>query len=198
MSFANDKTVIGLTGGIACGKSSALQIFKDLGWGTLSTDRIVADLISTNESVIEKLSIRWGRAVLSVNNEVVKGSIADIIFNDEEERGWLEELLHPLVRSTWTRCVESSGAKHLVVEIPLLFEKKLQSLFTYTLSLQCSKNVQIQRLCDRGLTNGQSNARIKAQLPMDMKSQLADIVLLGENSLSFLKRQICIFHARVT
>ena len=117
MSFANDKTVIGLTGGIACGKSSALQIFKDLGWDTLSTDRIVADLISTNESVIEKLSIRWGKTVFSVNNEVVKGSIADIIFNDEEERGWLEELLHPLVRSTWTRSVESSGAKHLVVEI---------------------------------------------------------------------------------
>ena len=82
MSFANDKTVIGLTGGIACGKSSALQIFKDLGWDTLSTDRIVADLISTNESVIEKLSIRWGKTVFSVNNEVVKGSIADIIFND--------------------------------------------------------------------------------------------------------------------
>ena len=80
----------------------------------------------------------------------------------------------------------------------ILFEKKLEHLFQITVCVQCEKKTQLKRLFDRGLTKAQSNARIDAQLPMGQKSQLADIVLLGENSLSFLKRQICIFHARFT
>jgi dephospho-CoA kinase len=198
MSFASDKTVIGLTGGIACGKSSALKIFQELGWQTLSTDRIAATVIAEDQIIIEKLRSRWGGQVFSSSQVVIKSKIAEIVFNDKGERDWLEGILHPIIRSTWIQTVESSKSKFWVVEIPLLFEKNLQSFFDYTISLQCSENVQKKRLYDRGLTKGESNARMESQLPMDLKSQLADIVLLGENSLSFLKRQICIFHARVT
>lgn len=198
MSFVSEKTVIGLTGSIACGKSTALQIFGELGWETISTDALVASLLNSDKEVINEIKDRWGESIFSKKDGLNKAVISEIIFGEEKEKAWLEDLLHPRVRSQWMRLVEGSGSRKVVLEIPLLFEKNLQDFFTYTISVQCSKKVQLQRLIDRGLTKAQSTARIEAQLSMGKKSQLADIILLGENSLSFLKRQIRIFHARVT
>lgn len=197
MTIQSKKLLVGLTGGIACGKSTALGILGQLGWQTISTDAIVADLLQNDYSLKKALKTKWGPAVFD-DDEINKKKISEIIFNDQEARTWLENLLHPLVREIWKKEVVNSEEKNVVVEIPLLFEKKLEHLFQITVCVQCEKKTQLKRLFDRGLTKAQSNARIDAQLPMGQKSQLADIVLLGENSLSFLKRQICIFHARVT
>jgi dephospho-CoA kinase len=86
----------------------------------------------------------------------------------------------------------------VVVEIPLLFEKGLQNFFEITVCLISEKNIQLQRLHDRGLTNAQSNARIESQMCLSDKMHQADIVMLGDNSLSFLKQQIDYFLASVT
>ena len=174
-----------------------MGILGQLGWKTISTDAIVADLLQNDYSLKKALKTKWGPVVFD-DDEINKKKISEIIFNDQEARTWLENLLHPLVREIWKKEVVNSEEKNVVVEIPLLFEKKLEHLFQITVCVQCEKKTQLKRLFDRGLTKAQSNARIDAQLPMGQKSQLADIVLLGENSLSFLKRQICIFHARVT
>ena len=196
MTIQSKKLLVGLTGGIACGKSTALGILGQLGWQTISTDAIVADLLQNDYSLKKALKTKWGPRVFD-DDEINKKKISEIIFNDQEARTWLENLLHPLVREIWKKEVVNSEEKNVVVEIPLLFEKKLEHLFQITVCVQCEKKTQLKRLFDRGLTKAQSNARIDAQLPMGQKSQLADIVLLGENSLSFLKRQICIFHGRV-
>ncbi|NBU87258.1 MAG: dephospho-CoA kinase, partial [Verrucomicrobia bacterium] len=111
---------------------------------------------------------------------------------------WLENLLHPLVRENWKRQVANSEEKNVAVEIPLLFEKKLEHLFQITICVQCQKKTQLRRLFDRGLTKAQSNARIDSQMSLTEKIRLADIVLLGDHSLLFLKQQIEYFHANNT
>ena len=191
------KLVVGLSGGIACGKSSALKIFRELGCDGISTDRITSGILENNDSVKRSIGDKWGRHVL-INNQIDKPKIAEIIFNSVPERIWLEELLHPLVRKVWTSRVKASNETTVVVEIPLLFEKSLQNFFEITVCMISEKNIQLQRLHDRGLTNVQSNARIESQMCLTEKMHLADIVMLGDNSLSFLKQQIDYFLASVT
>jgi dephospho-CoA kinase len=197
MISRSKKLVVGLSGGIACGKSSALKIFRELGCDGISTDRITSGILENNDSVKRSIGDKWGRDVL-INNQIDKPKIAEIIFNSVPERIWLEELLHPLVRKVWTSRVKASNKTTVVVEIPLLFEKSLQNFFEITVCLIGEKNIQLQRLHDRGLTNVQSNARIESQMRLTEKMQLADIVMLGDNSLSFLKQQIDYFLASVT
>jgi dephospho-CoA kinase len=197
MISRSKKLVVGLSGGIACGKSSALKIFRELGCDGISTDRITSGILENNDSVKRSIGDKWGRDVL-INNQIDKPKIAEIIFNSVPERIWLEELLHPLVRKVWISRVKASNKTTVVVEIPLLFEKSLQNFFEITVCLIGEKNIQLQRLHDRGLTNVQSNARIESQMRLTEKMQLADIVMLGDNSLSFLKQQIDYFLASVT
>jgi dephospho-CoA kinase len=197
MISRSKKLVVGLSGGIACGKSSALKIFRELGCDGISTDRITSGILENNDSVKRSIGDKWGRDVF-INNQIDKPKIAEIIFNSVPERIWLEELLHPLVRKVWTSRVKASNKTTVVVEIPLLFEKSLQNFFEITVCLISEKNIQLQRLHDRGLTNVQSNARIESQLCLTEKMHLANIVMLGDNSLSFLKQQIDYFLASVT
>jgi len=191
------KLLVGLTGGIACGKSTALGILRKLGWKIISTDEIVADLLQNDYSLKKAIQTKWGSVVFE-NDEIDKKKIAEIIFNDQEAKTWLENLLHPLVRENWKRQVANSEEKNVVVEIPLLFEKKLEHLFQITVCVQCEKKTQLRRLFDRGLTKAQSNARIDSQMSLTEKIRLADIVLLGDHSLLFLKQQIEYFHANNT
>jgi dephospho-CoA kinase len=197
MISRSKKLVVGLSGGIACGKSSALKIFRELGCDGISTDRITSGILENNDSVKRSIGDKWGRDVF-INNQIDKPKIAEIIFNSVPERIWLEELLHPLVRKVWTSRVKASNKTTVVVEIPLLFEKSLQNFFEITVCLISEKNIQLQRLHDRGLTNVQSNARIESQMCLTEKMHLANIVMLGDNSLSFLKQQIDYFLASVT
>ena len=197
MISRSKKLVVGLSGGIACGKSSALKIFRELGCDGISTDRITSGILENNDSVKRSIGDKWGRDVF-INNQIDKPKIAEIIFNSVPERIWLEELLHPLVRKVWTSRVKASNKTTVVVEIPLLFEKSLQNFFEITVCLISEKNIQLQRLHDRGLTNVQSNARIESQMCLTEKMHLSNIVMLGDNSLSFLKQQIDYFLASVT
>ena len=197
MISRSKKLVVGLSGGIACGKSSALKIFRELGCDGISTDRITSGILENNDSVKRSIADKWGRDVF-INNQIDKPKIAEIIFNSVPERIWLEELLHPLVRKVWISSVKASNKTTVVVEIPLLFEKSLQNFFEITVCLISEKNIQLQRLHDRGLTNVQSNARIESQMCLTEKMHLADIVMLGDNSLSLLKQQIDYFLASVT
>ena len=197
MISRSKKLVVGLSGGIACGKSSALKIFRELGCDGISTDRITSGILENNDSVKRSIGDKWGRDVF-INNQIDKPKIAEIIFNSVPERIWLEKLLHPLVRKVWTSRVKASNKTTVVVEIPLLFEKSLQNFFEITVCLISEKNIQLQRLHDRGLTNVQSNARIESQMCLTEKMHLSNIVMLGDNSLSFLKQQIDYFLASVT
>lgn len=197
MANSIKKKIVGLTGGIACGKSSALAIFEDLGWATISTDELVSKILESNLSVQKKIIEKWGKEVGSKSSGLKKARIAEIIFSNEGDKKWLEELIHPLVRNAWMHEVEQAKAEKVIVEIPLLFEKNLQDLFDVTICIGCSREIQMKRLHDRGLTKAQSNARIRSQLSICNKMQHSDIVLLGENSILFLKQQICIFDASI-
>ena len=129
--------------------------------------------------------------------KVDRERLAGIVFNDSEELRWLENLLHPLVRNHWETRVRAAPETFWVVEIPLLFEKKLEKLFDFTVCVSASQSLQLARLREKGLTVDQARLRIDRQLPLDEKLSRADFVLSNNGSVEFLREQVSILKTEI-
>jgi len=180
---------IGLTGGIACGKSVVLEMFKEAGWHTLSADALVHEILDHDPEVIEAVISKFGIEVKASDASLNKKAIAKVVFADSQQREWLEGLLHPLVRKSWTSALDEEPDKNWVVEIPLLFEKKLEKDFDLVVCLTSSRENQLERLQSRGMNEADAEARIVSQAPLAEKIEKSDFVLTNTGSLNFLRKQ---------
>ena len=180
---------IGLTGGIACGKSVVLEMFKEAGWHTLSADALVHELLDHDPEVIEAVISKFGVELKASDASLNKKAIAKVVFADSQQREWLEGLLHPLVRKRWTSALDEEPDKNWVVEIPLLFEKKLEKDFDLVVCLSSSRENQLERLQSRGMNEADAEARIASQAPLAEKIEKSDFVLTNTGSLNFLRKQ---------
>ncbi len=180
---------IGLTGGIACGKSVVLEMFKEAGWHTLSADALVHELLDHDPEVIEAVISKFGIEVKASDVSLNKKAIAQVVFADSQQREWLEGLLHPLVRKRWTSTLDEEPDKNWVVEIPLLYEKKLEKDFDLVVCLSSSRENQLERLQSRGMNEADAEARIASQAPLAEKIEKSDFVLTNTGSLNFLRKQ---------
>ena len=186
MIYFPKKIVVGLTGGIASGKSTLLELFRQNEWVVLSSDEIVADLLSVDIGIKEALVDRWGSNVIFSTGIIDKSKIAQIIFSNPLERIWLENVLHPKVRDKWVSSILNSTKARFVVEIPLLFEKKIDHYFKYIICTFAPIDLRIKRLLMRGLNEKEAKSRISIQMPSDKKNKLADYVFLASGSKEFL------------
>ena len=182
--------VVGLTGGIACGKSVALDFFREVGSGIVSTDVITHRLLSEDEGVKGALRKEFGELVFSVEGTVDKGQLGHLIFSNPLKRRWLEELLHPLIRTEWLHAVTNYEGNLVTVELPLLFENSLESEFDFVVSIFSNPKTQMHRLLERGLDQTEARNRLDAQLPTGLKARRADFVLLGDGETSYLEQQV--------
>lgn len=183
-------TTIGLTGGMGCGKSTAAAFFVEEGLRSLDTDGIAHRLLATDPVVREAVRARFGPTVFGHSGEIDRSRLGDKVFSDAEELAWLEALLHPKVRAIWQREVGGQPDRVWVVQIPLLFEKKLEQLVDLTVCVGASAAVQRQRLLRRGSSDSDLARRIARQLPTEVKAAQADFFLLNDGSPDFLRAQI--------
>lgn len=190
MVYFADKIVVGITGGVASGKSTALKAFAQLDWNTISTDEIVSDLWSSDENLIRAVQDHWGKDEIFSRGNIDKEKIARIVFNNPIERAWLENIIQPLVRSKWVSHVEQSNGKLQVVEVPLLYEKNLEPYFSYIISVFVPVKIQFSRLLRRGFSEDEARSRIASQLSCEEKAKKADVVFLGTGSDVFLSGQV--------
>lgn len=180
---------LGLTGGIGCGKSTVTRIFRDAGWKTLESDKIVAQLLAEDAAVRSALRERWGEAVFSAQGELDRKAVAARVFADEAELGWLEALLHPQVRKIWQGAVTADPRARWLVEIPLLFEKRLETAFDLVVCVASPPDVVEIRMAARGYTGEDVERRRRRQLPLDEKMRRADYVITNAGHLEFLEDQ---------
>ena len=183
-------TAVGLTGGIACGKSTALEAFRKLGWAVISADSLAHELLDSDPYIRKKIENRWGEAVIGASGSIDKSAMGRIVFIKVQERDWLEDLLHPIIRSKWLSFIQSCSSQKCMIELPLLFENKLQNNFSCTISLYAPKPVILKRLQDRGLSDEESESRIASQLSLYKKVEQADFVLWGGGDSHFLNQQV--------
>ncbi|MEM1221630.1 MAG: dephospho-CoA kinase [Verrucomicrobiota bacterium] len=180
---------LGLTGGIGCGKSTVVGFFKGLGWRTLESDAIVRDLLSCDPEVIAAIRTRWGESVFSDLDQIDRKALAKIVFASKEDLRWLESLLHPKVRKIWTAALANDPDAKWLVEIPLLFEKSLESEFDFVVSVVSPAQLVEQRMADRGYSKVEVSQRRSRQIPLEKKARLADYVITNSGNLEFLEKQ---------
>ena len=179
---------IGLTGGIAAGKSEALKAFARLGAATLSSDAVVHELLES-APLRERLGERWGPEVI-VAEGINRAKIGEIVFADPEELSWLEEQIHPLVQEQTARWLLSlpAGTEVAVVEVPLLFEAGSDKAFDTTVAVVTGDEVRRERAAARGHTL--VDEREARQLTQPEKAARAEHVVENDGSVEDLEQAL--------
>jgi dephospho-CoA kinase len=185
---------VGLTGGLAAGKSEALRVLGELGAATLSTDAVVHELLASEE-IRAQLVERFGDEI-APDGEVDRSQVAERVFGDPEQREWLEGILWPRVGErvvSWRDEVDAAQPAPVaaVVEVPLLFEAGMEGAFDRTVAVIAEESVREERAGARGHTALAS--RTGRQLPQDEKAQKADFVVRNDGSLDELKETLSRF-----
>ncbi len=184
--------VLGITGGVGCGKSTAGRLFERRGFRRLDLDVLVRERVLTAPAIVAALRARYGGAVLDSAGAVNRAALAERVFSNDAELRWLEELTHPEVRALWSDFAKIALADGVnsVVEVPLLFEKSLENRFDFTVCVACTPEKQLDRLERRGLNRTFAGQRISKQLPLTRKIELSDFVLWNDGSEEFLQTQV--------
>jgi dephospho-CoA kinase len=180
---------VGLTGGIGCGKSTALAFFKQAGATVIETDAIVRDLLANDAELIGQVREAFGGEVIDAEGRVDRACLGAKVFRNSKALALLESLVHPRVRQQWIRELAENHPV-LIVEIPLLFEKDLQGNFSTTLCVSSYPEVQQARLVARGMSESQIQYRKQSQLSLDEKMSRADIILHNNGSTDHLREQV--------
>jgi|SRR5882724_5362604 len=182
--------ILGITGGLGCGKSTAARLFAQHGFRRLDSDAMVRDHVYALPEVLAALRDRLGPEALLVDGTVNRTHVASLVFNDDAALKWLEELVHPRLFAHWRELWRAAPASSWVVEVPLLFEKQLENWFDFIACVTCAPSQQLTRLEQRGLNRALAAQRISKQLPLARKIELSDFVLLNDGSAEFLQKQV--------
>lgn len=166
-----------------------VRLFAEAGWRTIESDAVVRGLLADSEAVRSALRTRWGEVVFAVDGSVDRKAVAARVFADASELSWLEELLHPLVGAVWRDALAQAPEANWLVEIPLLFEKRLETQFDLTVCVTCPPDVVEGRMVGRGYTGAEIEQRRQRQMPLEEKARRADCVISNAGSLDFLKQQ---------
>lgn len=184
--------IIGLTGGIGMGKTTVSNYLANrYRLPILDADRYARDAVAPGSPVLDHIVDRYGQDILQPDSTLDRRRLGNIVFNDPDERRWLERQIHPVVREAMQRDQDRLSPGTVVLVIPLLFEAKLTHLVTEVWVVYCSESQQLDRLMQReNLTLEQAQARIKSQMPIQEKCDRADVVLDNSASLDELWSQI--------
>lgn len=172
---------IGLTGGIASGKSTVTKMIRELGIPVIDADQIARDVVKMGEEAYNQIIQAFGQEILQEDGEIDRAKLGAIVFHNEQERKKLNAIVHPAVRRRMLAEKEAyvqKGAKTVVLDIPLLFESELTHLVDKTIVVYVDDDVQLERLMKRnGFSKEEALARIQAQMPLREKVKKADAVI---------------------
>ena len=177
--------IIGLTGGIACGKSAVADEFRNYGAVTFDIDRVTQRLLKPGGELFSTYVQHFGESILNEEGRLNKKAIGEIIFSNIEERKWINSVAHPVLlnhtRDFLVKCSERGDAL-VILEIPLLFEVGWEFLVDETWAVYVTKKKQIWRLMQRdGFTREQAEIRINAQMSPEEIAARADVVIYNNN-----------------
>ena len=188
---------VGLTGGIASGKSTAAKFFGALGVPILDSDQVARDVVEPGQPPLERLVERFGRKILTPDGHLDRPALRDIVFSDPKARADLEALTHPAIGAAMEARSAAAGGPYQILVIPLLVEKNLASHVDRVLVVDCDEELQIRRLRDRdGSTPEQVQAILKAQAPRAVRLKAADDVIHNDSDMSAVRDQVAALHQR--
>ncbi|BDG46186.1 dephospho-CoA kinase [Parageobacillus sp. KH3-4] len=185
---------IGLTGGIASGKSTVTKMIRELGIPVIDADQIARDVVKMGEEAYKQIIQTFGQDILQENGEIDRTKLGAIVFHNEQERKKLNAIIHPVVRRRMLAEKEAyvqKGAQTVVLDIPLLFESELTHLVDKIIVVYVDDDVQLERLMKRnGFSKEEALARIRAQMPLREKVKKADAVIDNNGTIEETKQQL--------
>jgi len=188
---------VGLTGGIASGKSTAAKFFGALGVPILDSDQIARDVVEPGQPPLERLVERFGPKILTADGHLDRPALRDIVFSDPKARADLEALTHPAIGAALEARSAVAGGPYQILVIPLLVEKNLAAHVDRVLVVDCDEELQVRRLRDRdGSTPQQVQAILKAQASRAARLKAADDVIHNDSDMSAVRDQVAALHAR--
>ncbi|QWS49483.1 dephospho-CoA kinase [Bacillus sp. JNUCC-24] len=186
--------VIGLTGGIASGKSTVSQMIKEQGIRVVDADVIAKEAVAKGTPALQQIVQTFGEDVLLPNGELNRQQLGAIIFSDEEKRKQLNAIVHPEVRKEMLKQREegvSQKETFVVLDIPLLFESQLESLVDRIIVVYTTPELQLSRLMNRNdLSEEEALNRIHSQQSLEEKCKKADHVIENTQDLAFIRKQL--------
>lgn len=186
---------IGLTGGIATGKSTVSAMLVERGANLIDADQIAREVVLPGSPVLSEVAERFGQAVLLETGELNRKKLGEIIFNDGQARHDLGAILHPPIRSIMMERMlayeQDEPHRLVVVDVPLLFESELEHLFSSVMLVYVPEATQLSRLMERDkLDREQALARLASQMSIEDKRERADIIIDNSGTLQHTEAQI--------
>jgi dephospho-CoA kinase len=186
---------IGLTGGIASGKSTVSRLFSALGVAIIDTDVIARDVVETGKPAIEEIRGRFGNSVIDESGSLDRSAMRKLVFLDGEARSALEAILHPKIGAEVRRQSQSVEGPYQIIAVPLLVGSPLLQFVDRVLVVDCPESTQLERLLkrDRG-TIDEAKRILKAQSSREERLAIADDVVLNDADLASLHKQVTALH----
>ena len=179
--------IIGLTGGIASGKSTVSSFFRQKGAAVLDADRIARELSEPGGKLHAEYVHHFGAEVLQSDGTLNRRRIGQIVFSDPQQKQWLDAVSHPAIRAELLRKLEqkrNEKQRLILLDVPLLFESGWDKMADKTCLVYVDESVQLQRLMKRdGYTRREAQDRIAAQMPLEEKKKRADYLIDNNGSL---------------
>lgn len=191
------KFVVGLTGGIGSGKTTVANLFAAEGVALVDADIVAREVVAPGSKGLEAIVTHFGAEILTPEGELDRAKLRQRIFSHPEEREWLNQLLHPMIRQEMLAQVEKATSDYVIMVVPLLFENGLDRLVNRTLVVDISPELQINRTIKRdNVDASQVNNIISSQCSRSEKLARADDIIDNQGEISTLKREVLALHQR--
>ena len=182
---------VGLTGGIGAGKSTVADLFSQKGAVVIRSDELARQVIEPQTPGFQQVIDRFGQDFINSEGYIDRAKLAQIVFHDDTALKDLENIIHPLVRSKTNQIIDQHTSETIIVnEIPLLLEKKMESLFDFLVIVISSEKNRLERLTQRGLTTEQAIARMAKQVSDDERKAAADFLIVNDGNLDQLEADV--------
>jgi dephospho-CoA kinase len=188
---------IGLTGGIASGKSTVADMFADLGVPVIDTDLIARDVVAPGQPALQEIREAFGAGVIAEDGTLDRPAMRALVFGDDEARRKLEAILHPRIGAATREQADAAGGPYQIIVVPLLLESSLRAFVNRVLVVDCEEETQVARLLSRD-AESESQARriLAAQASRAERLAIADDVIANEDDLDDTREQVRRLHRR--
>jgi dephospho-CoA kinase len=186
---------VGLTGGIASGKTTVANLFAALGVTIVDTDLLAREVVAPGTALLEEIAGHFGAGILSTDGSLDRRKLRGRVFADPAERRWLEERTHPAIRELTDQRTAAAKGPYSMVAIPLLVETTGQHRFDRVLVVDCDPELQIARLMARdGITREAARSMLGAQVSREERLEVASEVIHNDGDMTGLRDQVARLH----
>jgi dephospho-CoA kinase len=182
---------VGLTGGIGAGKSTVADLFSKRGAVVIRSDELARQVVEPQTPGFKQVTSRFGNKIVNDEGNIDRAKLAQVVFNDDVALKDLENIVHPLVRERTNQLMSEQTSETIIVnEIPLLLEKKMESLFDFLVIVISSEKNRLERLSQKGVLEDQAKARMAKQVNDQDRKAAADFLIVNDGNLDQLEADV--------